>query len=309
MPECKRLCSLVLAIALMSVAKLAAATMAVGHIQPDATGDERDAYFLDMLELALALTEEDYGAYRLVEAPLQMNQSRAIREMLTGRHLDVIWSMTDVEREARMHPIRIPLYKGLLGVRVPLVRADDVELLASVSTLAELQAYRPGQGHDWPDTDILRANGIPVETSASYEGLFRMLSQGRMDYLPRSVVEIWAEREMYDQFELLPGQGPLIAYPAPIYFFVAPDNRILAERIEVGLERAIDTGAFQTLFESHPANRVAIDQFLSSERPIIWLDNPSLPKKTPLDEQALWFDPVFRYRHMLQWRFDPGEVE
>ncbi|MCP1727339.1 hypothetical protein J2T60_001304 [Natronospira proteinivora] len=298
----KLLGSIVMGLALLVGGRSEAEPTTIGYIKPDAAGDERDAYFLDVLELALEKTEEDFGEYQLQEAPLRMNQSRAMREMLAGRHIDVLWSMTDPDRESRLRPIRVPLLKGLLGIRLPLVRQKEVDMMASVSRLSDLKGFSPGQGHDWPDTRILQGNDIAVETSASYEGLFRMLEKGRVDYIPRAVVEIGAEQDLYERFNLVPGTGPLIAYPAPIYFFVAPDNRALAERLELGLQRAIETNAFQSLFETYPAHSMAIEQYLSGDRPIIWLDNPFLPEQTPLDDEALWFEPVFRYRTMLHKR-------
>ena len=60
-----------------------------------------------------------------------------------------------------------------------------------------MAAFTAGQASDWPDTDILRANDLPVATTATYSSLFQMLGKQRFDYMPRSVVEVWQEAESH----------------------------------------------------------------------------------------------------------------
>lgn len=279
----------------LAVPVVASATV-IGHIRPDSAAEDRDAYFIELLNLALERTEASHGPYELRQAPVQMSQSRAFREMREGGYIDVVWSMATRDRERAFRPIRIPLLKGLLGVRVPVVLADDAERLAEVGSLEALRAYRAGQGHDWPDTRILEANGLPVTPAPGYQSLFRMLAKGRVDYVSRGIPEVWAERAVYEQHGLVVGDGPILAYVAPIYFFVAPGNEALAERLEAGLQRAITDGAFDSAFRRHPANRRAIEHMLGPHRPVIWLDNPTLHDETPTDRPALWYGPLFSRR-------------
>lgn len=267
----------------------------IGHIRPDSEEENRDAYFIELLDQALTETEATHGPYELRQAPVQMTQSRAFQEMGAGRYIDVVWSMATREREEAFRPIRIPLLKGLLGLRVPVVPAGERDRLAGVRSVEALRRYRAGQGHDWPDVTILEANRLPVTAAPGYQSLFRMLEKGRVDYVPRGVPEIWAEQVVYERHDLVVGEGPLIAYRAPIYFFVAPGNAALAERIETGLRRAIADGSFDSAFRRHPANVRAIDRMLAEDRPIVWLENPTLHPATPSARSSLWFDPVFRH--------------
>ncbi|WP_406672338.1 hypothetical protein [Natronospira sp.] len=265
----------------------------IRHIKPDVEEEARDAYFVELLSLAMEQTQESHGPFRLERAPIRMTQSRAMREMRHGRHVDVVWTMTSRDNESGWLPVRVPLLRGLLGVRVPVVAAEHVNRMEAVTDLSELRRFVAAQGHDWPDTGILRANDVRVETSSDYEALFRMVAGGRVDFLPRGVIEVWAEEQIYRRYDLAPGNGPLIAYPAPIYFFVAPENHALAERLEAGLLKALDDGSFLSLFESHPANRLAISRFLETDRAVIWLDNPNLTEETPTDEADFWVERVF----------------
>ncbi|MCC5812005.1 MAG: hypothetical protein JJU06_16715 [Ectothiorhodospiraceae bacterium] len=265
----------------------------IGHIRPDTDVDARDAYFLELLDLALSRTEDDFGPYRLAMAPVQMTQSRAIRSLREEGYVDVIWTMTSMQRERELLPVRIPLLRGLMGVRVPVVRMGEQDLLMRAEDTDALREFRAGQGHDWPDTAILEANGFPVALASDYESLFRMLQLGRIDHVPRSVAELGAELALYDAHDLTVANGPLMVYHAPAYFFVAPDNLRLALRLEVGLQRILADGSFHRLFRSHPANRHALHGVLLEERPIIWLENPLLPEDTPVDDPRLWYEPIF----------------
>ncbi len=285
---------LVWALLLTGSAAWAMPPCSVGHIRPDTDADSRDAYFLELLELALHQTELDFGPCTLDMAPVRMSQSRAIASLREGSYVDVVWTMTSEARETSLLPVRVPLLQGLMGVRIPVVRADDVpHSLSDATTPDELKAYTVAQGHDWPDTRILAANGLQVATSSSYESLFRMLAHRRVDYVPRSVTEVATEQHLYDAHNLRPLDGPLIAYYAPSYFFVQEDDLRLALRLEVGLRRAIEDGSFFELFQHHSANRKALDRLEQAGDRIIWLQNPELPKDTPVARNLLWYAPVF----------------
>ena len=83
----------------------------------------------------------------------------------------------------------------------------------------------------------------------------------------------------------------LLHYPAANYFFVAPDNEALAERLETGLRRALEDGSFDELFRTHPVNAEAFRQTNILVRRVLRLENPLLPAATPLEERALWWPP------------------
>lgn len=48
-------------------------------------------------------------------------------------------------------------------------------------------------------------------------------------------------------------------------------------------------GSFNRIFWKY--NRVAIEQARMSERRVIQIPNPLLPKDTPLGDTGMWFDP------------------
>lgn len=242
-------------------------------------------YILALLDAGLA-----GSGLRLEQVPTDMYQGRAIEALQqAGGRLDLIWTMTSDEREQSLLPIRIPIDRGLLGWRVSLMRADSLGLLGGVTDRLSLARLRAGQGEDWPDTAILRANGIPVEATPSYEQLFPMLAGGRFDHFPRSVIEIGSELAAFPQEAPLAIEPTLLLrYPTALYFFVAPARPELAATLTRGLEAAVTDGRAARLFRQ---------LILPSLRPlglparrVITLVNPLIAaERLPLQRPELWF--------------------
>ena len=273
---------------LMLLASPLSAEMVIRHLSGESALDARNEYFLAMLELALEKTA-DQGDWTLQPADQVMPQSLALQRLSNNDGIDVVWSMTSIEREKQNRAIRIPLMKGLMGYRLLIIRAEDQQWFRRLQTIDELRELRAGQGHDWPDTEILRANGLAVEGEEEYDSLFSLLQQGRFDYLPRAINEPWEELAARPNMDLMVEQGLLLYYPTAEYFFVNRQNTVLAERLEKGLRLAIEDGSFDKLFREHPINANAFGKANLLRRRIIRLDNPLLPKDTPFADKQLWW--------------------
>jgi hypothetical protein len=252
-----------------------------------ADGDEfRSVYALAQLQLAL---DKAGSPLRLQPSHFSMEQERALVNLERNERLDVVWSMTSHEREQRLLPVRIPLDKGLFGWRIALLPSSRAQLLQGVRSIDDLRQFSAGQGHDWPDSAMLRSNGLPVTLSSSYGSLFRMLQAQRFDYFPRSVIEIWDELESPRGQQLVSDPYVLLRYPAAMYFFFSHQRPELAETVRQGLEIAIADGSFERLFQQHFASSLQRAQL--DQRQLIELQNPQLPSATPLQRRELWFIP------------------
>ena len=280
-----------LAILLTYSSIVCANDLKIRHIRPESTADLRNNYYIDMLRLALSKTCDTDGSSILEMSDKTMYQSRAIEQLKQNKGIDVVWTMTSAKREAELQAIRIPLLKGLLGYRIFIIRKDEETRFADIQTLDALKQLTAGQGIDWPDTKILRANGIKVVTGTNYNGLFRMLQLRRFDYFPRGVNEAWAEVKAHPDKNLAVEKTLLLQYPAPIYFFVNKESKKLADRLERGLRIAIMDGSFEHLFKNHPANKEIFELTKIDKRKIFKLQNPYLPQATPFAEKALWYTP------------------
>lgn len=280
---------------LLSCAALGAATPSWGQQTPTLSyprragpRDTMNGYAARLLALALARCGRPY---RLQEGKETMTQSRALIEMRRpDPPIDVYWTVTTPQREQALLPVRIPIERGLIGWRVALVRARDRERWRELRRLAELQAYTAGQKHDWPDTEILRANGLPVQTSAQYESLFQMLALGRFDYFPRSVLEIATEQRLHAGLGLEIEPYLALQYPSAMYFFVSPARPQLADDLARGLEAAQADGSFERLFQAHFG--ATMGELHLRQRRVLNLHNPSLPAGMPLERRDWWMKPV-----------------
>jgi hypothetical protein len=253
--------------------------------KPEFEGDRRYDYALQLLQLALSKAGTEY---RIQTAEFPMNQERQVLELEAGRTIDVGPIPSSAEREERLLPIRIPINKGMLGWRLGLIRKGDKGLIAGVSALDDLRHVRLAQGQEWPDTHILRANGINVITAPKYEGLFKMLVGKRFDYFPRSVMEIWDEQAINAAtLEVEPHLALHYFYDA--YFMVNRKNTKLAQGIRDGLEKAIADGSFDKLFEQYYGERLRKARL--ETRTVIELRNPLLTPETPSNRPELWYDP------------------
>lgn len=245
--------------------------------------ESAEAYPVKVLELALKKSGVPFNA-----APMkaQMPQGRALLELAKGGELNVVWSITSKQRERDLLPIRIPIDKGLYGWRLLLVNRSDVLKFSDIRTLKDLKAFKAGQGHDWPDTSILRANELSVEVSPQYDALFRMLKARRFDYFPRSVLEIWGEAEQHADAGLVIEPKLLLHYPTAFYFFVSQSKPELAATLERGLNTAIKDGSFEKLFQQ--TYGMLIQRANLAGRTQLLLENPLLPSKMPLSRKELW---------------------
>lgn len=285
---------------LCGLTQVNAAVLVVKHAQAESPDDYRNQYFLDLLKLALDKTVATDGDYSIQECDQLMPQRRAMQQMQKQRCISLVWTMTSIEREQQALPIRIPLLKGLLGQRVLLIRKQDEARFKDIETLSQLGEMLAGQGMDWPDVDILKANQLPVIEGTSYEGLFGMLQRGRFDYMPRGLNEAQQELEQRLDLDLMIEPHLLLSYTAPIYFFVRKGNVELAARLEEGLRLAIDDGSFDALFRRYNYHHLlqALEQ-----RKVIKLHNVNLPAETPVNDDKLWVIPQ-RQQRFKQTYFD-----
>lgn len=232
-------------------------------------------------------------------SPLQLTPSRervsharALADLAAPQSshsgIELIWTMTNQERERELLPIRIPLDRGLFGWRVLFVRAGEEARFAGARRLADLRSFSFLQGHDWPDADILAANGLRVERATQLEALFPMVARQRADALPRGVPEV--EEELASRATpqgLVLEPRLLLRYPTALYCFVSPQRRELAAELERCLRALQASGAFDRLLRQWFAPSLALVKL--PQRRVIELRNPFLPVATPLQDASLWW--------------------
>ena len=252
------------------------------------TASKIDEYPIKLLALAL---DQTGVSYQLIPSDNFLSKGKALDRLQDNREINIVWGMTNVQREKDLLPIRIPIFKGLIGWRLLLIRQDMAERFTYIQQFEHLVKLSPLQGRDWPDTKILQSNGFDVITERNQTSLMKMLGRAQGDFFPRSIIEVWEELERSKvaneiQIQIQPSLG--IRYPAAIYFFVNKKSVPLANLIETGLEKAIENGTYEALFVEN--YKTYIEKAQIENRTFYPLENAFLPEETPLDRKELWFD-------------------
>jgi hypothetical protein len=252
------------------------------------SGDPIGKYVTEVLRLAIKHSGVTYSLEKIpsVSTP----QVRLIEDLSHNRGiLDLMWTMTSDEREAQLLPIRIPIDKGLMGWRIAFINPEMADRMKAIKSLDELGTLKAGQGYFWPDTQILRHNKLPVITGTA-AALPLMLSERRFDYFPRSIIEIWNEQSKHPELKREVDTSMILHYPTALYFFVAPNQKQLAEDIRRGLELSITNGSFEQLFTQYC--RPFIVKADLKNRRIFELENPLIQQTSlPLQRSKFWFSP------------------
>jgi hypothetical protein len=257
-------------------------------IRVNDSSDPNGPYSVKMIQLALKHIDKKY---KLVVGKEPYSQSKIMEEVANG-NLELFWNSSNAEKEEEFIPIRICLYKGLLGNRIFIINKNSQGKFDQVKTLDDLKKLTIGQGKSWADTKILESNGFKVVTANKYESLFFMVDGGRFDAFSRGVHEPFGELEAHpDLKDLAVEKHLMVSYRMPFYLFVGKQNKLLAKDLEAGLEAAIADGSFDQTFFGDQSVQDVLAKADMKNRKSFFLDNPTLHKATPLDRKELWFNP------------------
>ena len=140
------------------------------------------AYYSALLKLALSKTEDPIKPTYLVESSGNLVQERVLRQLNQEGGIDVFWTVTSKLREQQAIPVRVPLLNGIMGYRVSLIRQNTLREFNNVRSAPDLKRFVAGQGHDWPDFQILEHNGFTTLGTSNYDIIIELLKAGRIDW-------------------------------------------------------------------------------------------------------------------------------
>ncbi len=229
-----------------------------------------------LLELALELTREDYGDYRIIVDLEESVIRRQLMEMRRGERIYVAPAMPSSDWNENAERVAFPLMRGLASYRMFLARKDALPRLNAIQSLAELKTIPIGQGQGWSTSKILEAQGFDVAYGGPYPTLMPMLEAGRFDLLMRGVYEI--EPELAQLVQSAPALGivdQMAVYTyLPMYFFVSKNHEAFVGRLQLGLQRAFDSGRMDALYQQYFASS---QQMIEQPRKVFALKNTNIP--------------------------------
>lgn len=216
-------------------------------------------------------------------------QARDVHRIVHNEEIDIGWYGTSEELEEKLHPIRFPIWRGLLGYRVFIINEESQDEFKSIRSLEDLQAYTGAQGIGWTDTGILKSSGLHQET-VKYDNIFRMVSENRIDYFSRGISEAFREvNAREDVFEdLVVERYVLLRYPFAGFLFTNKENTRLSGILEQSFRDSYADGEFQKFFYNHPVIKDMLAKLDLKQRTLIDIPNPTLTPETAGIDQSYW---------------------
>ncbi|MFO7788109.1 MAG: hypothetical protein R6W87_10135 [Halospina sp.] len=241
----------------------------------------------ELVKMALAKTP-DYGPTE-IRASQPMAQGRATRHLRAGNtdRVRIANVASSSERNRELRAVPIPIAQGMLGFRVCIIRKDEQERFDRIFSARDFQqqGLTIGQGAHWPDTRILRQAGFDVVTSPRFRNLLTMLERGRFSCFLHGIGEVLIDMEQYQGGRLTVENRLVFTYRMPSYLFVSPDDQDMAERLTVGLHRAMLSGDYEAWFSTYfrrPLRELEVMERVFIPLPNPFLENGGSPVQLPL---------------------------
>lgn len=225
----------------------------------------------------------------------EMNQKRALKSLIHGDvPFDIFFSGFSVERESELLQIDVPLTMGLLGARVLVVNENrEKKLKQSIINEVELKNLKLGSGIQWPDSDILSFNQYRV-VRASYQGLWQMLSNNRIDAFARGIEEAFIEIEQRRNETPAPKilNTWLLVYPLDYFVYLSPKNQPLYQELNRALQQAHSSGEIAEVIAKVPSAQKALHWLRSNNHRTIHLHNPLISERVRSLPSEYWLPEI-----------------
>jgi hypothetical protein len=226
---------------------LSAQTMEV-RIPKDMDSSIDFPWVFEALKLALDKSGVDYHLTFMTQ---EVDEPRAIK-MVEENAGDLAFASYGTSKELRY--VLVPIFRGLLGFRVPVIVKGDQDTKfapGAINNLQDLSKLSILQGVGWGDAKILRASGLKVN-EVEYENIFKLLaSGGRGDLFLTGSPEALAEKSaMWNTNDAIAiEKNYSVKYDHfDIYFMVNKANTRLYDALSKGLAEAYRDGSYLKAF-------------------------------------------------------------
>ena len=232
-------------------------------------------FYMDALVWLLDKSGEDYT---LVHTDHPTSTQKRKVAFLLDKEIDVIYAGTTQKLEDTLQPVRFPITRGLIGVRLMIINKDYQPVYNQVTSLEQLQNHIAALGYEWAEIDIFSQAGLPF-VEKIYDEIFVTLDKGGRFYFPRGALEAFSE--LKDKQQHMPNlkveEQLLLKYKSAVLFFVHPDNKALKAALEAGFKKGYADGSYKRFFYNHPLIKSSFDQAKLSQRTVIEIPDAYFP--------------------------------
>jgi hypothetical protein len=212
--------------------------------------------------------------------------------LLSQGEISAVAAAPTKDREALYHSIKVPLYMGLLGYRVMIIRKDRYQEFSNIKHEKELKALVACQAIHWPDSDILAANGYKVARVLKFNSMFTLVRNKRCDYFPRAIIEGYPEIIAYSEQthndDLMVFDDIILHYKLPLYFYINVNDKPLADALTQGINLAAADGSLLKLMKNHPLTKALFPLTKWNNKKFYPLFNPLLSEDMPINDAKYW---------------------
>ncbi|MBW8192932.1 hypothetical protein K0504_18005 [Neiella marina] len=256
---------------------------------PLTKGQKYVQYKRQVLERALELSTPEFGPYVIHVSDLQMKSRRALLAMQSGDMVNVASLAANKKWDQLATPIRVPVRGGMVSYRLLLVNKEDLFRFGKIHRAQELRELTAGTQDHWTVTTLLKADNFKHISANNFDGMFSMLSNRRLDYIPRAIYEIFEEYQALAAEKSSIVIEPSIAMFIPMvsYFYVTPTEKRLAQRLDLGMKRLANSGELKEIFTDYFGQDIVKANF--EHRTIIEVqDNYFLSQLPYFTSNMLW---------------------
>lgn len=230
--------------------------------------------YREQISNALLKAESRFGKIKLIPANAKSYKRAFERLQNDEAGFDAMISASNLAREEGLIPLYFPLERGLLGVRLCLINeaAQTAYSLVNKNTDFKHLSLKIVTDANWPDSEILQSNNIPIVELNSHTERLEYTRQNQNVCYSRSIFEI--QSELAKANDLLIEADIVLVYPQADILYFRKNAAPLVEAVRFGLEQAYADGSFQEIYNKYFSKLIADNQLY--ERKILFLHSPLL---------------------------------
>mgnify|MGYP000044157530 FL=1 len=250
--------------------------------------DKRAKYKAEIILKSLQVTEAEFGPFKLIIADKVMTPKRGTISLKNGKIINTYVGPQSKVWDEAVILIPVPVRQGLLSYRLLLIHKSKLSAFSKVKNLSDLSKLKAGLQKDWVVTKVFKENGLGVKTTTNFESLFKMLKSNRLDYMPRGVYEVYDELNMRQSelTDIVVEPTLALHLPMPTYVYVSPNEPRLAERLEKGLLKLIETGIITKILLKYYDEDIKKADI--PNRRLISINNPFTPGEDKFNTHRFW---------------------
>lgn len=250
--------------------------------------DKRAKYKAEIILKSLQVTEAEFGPFKLIIADKIMTPKRGAISLKNGNIINTYVGPQSKTWDDAGILIPVPVRQGLLSYRLLLIHKSKLSAFSKVKNLSDLSKLKAGLQKDWVVTKVFKENGLGVKTTTNFESLFKMLKSNRLDYMPRGVYEVYDELNMRQSelTDIVVEPTLALHLPMPTYVYVSPNEPRLAERLEKGLLKLIETGIITKILLKYYDEDIKKADI--PNRRLISINNPFTPGEDKFNTHRFW---------------------